>query len=76
MDVLTDCRSPVGRCPIMSTCPVCKRECVSRPGMYSHLRSCKGEQDVEFADAQHVHWRRFHEHHREKSRRPRGGWYA
>lgn len=76
MDALTDCRSPVGRCPIMSTCPVCKRQCVSRTGMFSHLRACKGVQDTAFAEAQHAHWREFHEHVREKSRRPQGGWYV
>lgn len=63
------CPHTVGRCPLMRTCPCCKREFGSRAGLANHQRACKQPFDVEYADQQHVHWKENHNHFTERARR-------
>jgi hypothetical protein len=63
------CPYTVGRCPLMKTCPKCKREFLSRSGMSTHQRGCSQPLDVEHAEAQHAHWKANHTHYKEQDRR-------
>lgn len=65
------CPYSVGRCDVMRTCPCCKRVFGSRSGRHGHQYWCAQPLDVAFAEHQHEHWLRNHDHRTEQARRRR-----
>lgn len=54
------CHEDTQHCPLLRTCPVCKRRMVTTKGRRQHQNGCAGTIDVTMAEAQHLHQRQRH----------------